>query len=285
MRTMVIKKAAQKILPPGLFEILLKNYRRFRPSSFDLDRSIGCPMIHQAGKAESFLEKIKRTGELNGAFKAHRDLTFVTAHNYAEPSLFEQSLSYVGLRECCEVLQPAAGVTWRNTLKIELILKYLNSGRCKTKFVMYCDARDVVLRGGPEKILEVFRGYECDLLFMSTHFLGGYMCMPEVKEWADNIYPGRYLNSGIFIGQPDFIWEVMTDATKYLVDNPITKQEYIDLGSGERDTRLCARLPDYPRGLSQDQHILRYLHPKYFPRMKIDYTNRLAWRNSKHVCD
>ena len=254
-------------------------------SSFTLDRSIRCPVIHQERCATNFLEEIKRTRTLKGAFKAHPDLTFATVHNYAEPSLFEQSLSHLGIRDCCDVLKPAKGATWRGTLKIELILGYLDATQCKTELLMVCDARDVVLRQSPQIIVEVFKEYECDLLFMSTRYPGGYMCMPKVKEWADNIYPGRYLNAGVYIGRPDFIFEVLTGATKYLVEDPITGEEQKALGRGISDTRLCERLPDYPRGISSDQHILRFLHPKYFPRMKIDYTNRLAWRNSKHVCD
>ena len=112
---------------------------------------ISSPIIHKFKLAKAFLEKIERTGEHNGAFKPHPDLTFLTVHNYPEPPLFEQSLSYLGLRECCEVLQPAEGVKWRNTLKIQLIVDYLKAGLCKTEFFMFCDARDVVLQRGPEK--------------------------------------------------------------------------------------------------------------------------------------
>jgi hypothetical protein len=248
-------------------------------SSFDLDQSIRCPVIHQARLAEKFLKEIKQTGELKESFKPHPDLTILTAHNYAKPPLIEQSLAHLGIRECCDVLKPAEGVTWRNTLKIKLVIEYLKASQCKTKLLMVCDARDVVLRQGPEKIVEVFEGYECDLLFMSTKWLGGYKCMPKVKEWADNIYPGRYLNAGVYVGRPDFILEVMTEATKYLAEDPITKEEKQALGRGIRDTSLCERLPDFPRGVPSDQYILRYLHPKYYPRMKIDYINRLAWRN------
>jgi len=44
---------------------------------------------------------------------------------------------------------------------------------------------------------------------------------------------------------------------------------------------LCggANLPNYPEQCDSDQHILRYLHPSFYPRMKIDYSLRLAVRN------
>ena len=239
-----------------------------------------CPIIHRCEYANIIHAMLKRTGQMKGAFKLNRDLTILTAHDSPEPSLLEHNLSYLGIRECCDVLQPAKGVTWRNTMKIELIVDYLKSGRCKSKYLLYLDAFDVVLQKGAEVIIDVFKGYECDLLFMSTNTLTGWMCMPEVKKWADSIHPGRYLNAGVFIGRPDFILEVMAEATNYVVDDPITWQEIRALGKGVIDTRLCDRLPRFPRGLPSDQLILRYLHPKYYPRMKVDYTNLLAWRQS-----
>ncbi len=37
-------------------------------------------------------------------------------------------------------------------------------------------------------------------------------------------------------------------------------------------------LPEFPKGCGCDQTILRYLHPQFYPRMKIDYQGRLALR-------
>ncbi len=249
-------------------------------SSFTLDPSITCPIIHHDPLALKYMAEIEHTGELKGAFNPHPDLTIVTAHNYTEPSLLERNLSHLGLRECCDVIQLPESTTWLNTFKIELILDYLRAGRCNTELMIWCDAADVVLRQGPEEIVRVFRDYDCDLLIMSTRNLGGYFCMPDVKAWADGIYYGRYLNAGVYIGRPDFIMEVLTEATQYVVENPLTRAEYRTLGRGSRDNRLCERLPDFPRGVSCDQIIMRYIQPRFHPRLKVDHTNRLAWRNA-----
>ncbi len=61
-------------------------------------------------------------------------------------------------------------------------------------------------------------------------------------------------------------------------DADITAEESKQLGHGVFNTELCARLPDYPKG-SQDQDILRYIHPQFYPDMQIDYDNELAFRN------
>ena len=181
------------------------------------------------------------------------------------------------------MLQPPKRVTWHNTRKIELMLDYLDSGRCKTELLMFCDASDVVLTNGLEMVLEMFHQYQCDLLFMSTNYKGGLKCMPEYKNWANSIYPKRYLNAGVFVGRPAFVREVFQSVREYVVDNPMSKEEYEALGRGIWDKRLWERLPEFPKGLPCDQIILRYIHPRYYPRMKVDYTNRLAFRNYKHI--
>ena len=89
-------------------------------SSFTLEPSISCPVIHDDDLALGYMAEMERTGELKGAFSPHPDLTIITAHNYTEESLLERNLRHLGLHECCEVIQPPAGMTWRNTVKIEL---------------------------------------------------------------------------------------------------------------------------------------------------------------------
>ena len=236
--------------------------------SFTLDPSIACPVIHHDPLAMKYMAEIEHTGELKGAFNPHPDLTIVTAYNYAETSLLERNLSHLGLRECCDVIRLPESTTWLHTFKIELVLDYLRAGRCNTELLIWCDASDVVLRQGPEEIVRVFREYDCDLLTNSTTSLGGYFCMPDVKAWADGIYHGRYLNAGVYIGRPDFIMEVLTEATQYVVENPLTTAEYRALGRGSRDNRLCDRLPDFPRGIHCDQIIMRYIQPRFHPWLR-----------------
>jgi len=41
---------------------------------------------------------------------------------------------------------------------------------------------------------------------------------------------------------------------------------------------LESKPEDYPRG-SQDQDIFRYIEPKFYPRIKVDYQNLMAYRS------
>ena len=40
---------------------------------------------------------------------------------------------------------------------------------------------------------------------------------------------------------------------------------------------LAKKPVDYPHG-SQDQDIIRYLEPKLYPQLRVDYQNKMAFR-------
>ncbi len=104
--------------------------------------------------------------------------------------------------------------------------------------------------------------------------------MPEMKEWTDRIakksgYGERYLNAGVYVAKTSFLREVMDTAMEYVTEDTISRQEYRELLQKE-DSRENS--PPFPKGIGFDQVILRYLHRQFYPRMKIDYKNRLALR-------
>ena len=106
---------------------------------------------------------------------------------------------------------------------------------------------------------------------MSTHSTDGYSCMSDVKQWVDTINkPGRYLNSGVYIGKTSFIKEMIEEAMKYAVPPGVIMGEY--------HSWLETNPKDYPKG-SQDQDIFRYIEPKFYPRVKVDYDNNMAFRS------
>jgi len=236
------------------------------------------PIIHRTKWANFFFLIMKRDPLMEGVFKCPNNLTVATVNTYREKSLFEKSLDYVGVDHV--VLQEPFKGPWKSILKLKFVLNYLKSGSCKTDYFLYCDARDAILWDDPQKIVDVLESTECDLLFGSTMFKGGWMCMPKVREWTKTVArkKGRYLNAGVFIGKPDFIKEVLEEASKYFSKKGLTKLQYDKLGRGLRDTKLCKALPKYPKG-ALDQDILRFLHPKFYPKMDIDYRNQIAYRN------
>lgn len=238
---------------------------------------LSAPIIHNKRLGEILYASMRKMPHLRGPYHKPDQMEIITAHNYPEISLFEKSLEYVGI-DRYTVLQKYLNKPWRNTLKLKWVLNYLESTPAGPEYVLFCDADDCILVGDPSETLKVLKQKQCQLLFMSTSFMGGYACMPEVKQWADRIHFGRYLNSGVYVGKRRFLIDVLREANRYITDDDITEEEYVQLGRGVYNKNLCERLPAYPKG-SQDQDILRYIHPLFFPDMQIDTGNALAFRN------
>jgi hypothetical protein len=106
---------------------------------------------------------------------------------------------------------------------------------------------------------------------MSTKGADGYNCMPNVKLWADSDPERRhrYLNAGVFIGKTTFIKEFLEDSLNYCTGN--------DCSNNDWQKYLKSEPVDFPVGGS-DQDMFRFLEPKYYPRVKVDYRNIMAYR-------
>ncbi len=249
-----------------------------RPNDIEsMFNNLPAPIIHNKRLGEILHRLMQEVPGMHGRHRKPESLEIITCHDYPSKSLLEKSLDYLGIDGYRILTEPFEG-PWRNTYKLKWLLHHLQRHPGGPDKVLFCDADDAVVVGDISRSLEVFERKKCQLLFMSTSFAGGYACMPEVKQWADGIRPGRYLNSGVYIGRKEFIVEVLSAAADYFTDQDITAEESKRLGHGVFNTALCQRLPDYPRG-SQDQDILRYLHPRFYPDMQIDYDNELAFRN------
>jgi len=233
-------------------------------------RSPYSPIIHREKIASWFFKALQTAYWLEGAYKKPRDLTILTISNYKEKSLFEESLEYLGIKSYVVLNEPFEG-PWRHTLKIRFILNYLHSGKCKTKYILYCDARDCILRDDPKVVLNLFKEHPADLVFCSTGSKRRFNLIPEIFEWTKTVAPksGRYLNAGAFIGTTEFILEVFEEAILHTDPNSIFKEGAI---------RLVDDLPEFPEGYC-DQVLLRYLHKQFYPRMDVDYINRIFYRN------
>ena len=218
-------------------------------------------------------------GPVKGKLRCPPELTILLIHNYEYLTKMELCLRYVGI-ENYVVLRPQVKGPWRHTIKLEMIYNYLKSGACKTDYVLYCDSDDTILRDDPGKAIRYLEEENCDLLISSTKFTGrGYEYLPRAKAWADKIakeqgYPGWYLNFGVFVGRKAFLLEVIEIALAYSRDyySPVKHVPFGDSG-GPSEWHSA-----FPEGCSIDQIIFRYLYPRFYPRMKIDYTQRLALR-------
>jgi hypothetical protein len=243
---------------------------------------ISQPIIHDRHIVKQALEQIKLLNKYENAFEMPRDLTILTCRNegtmedriipslagYEDTSILESSLEYLGIHGL--VVLRDKRLPWRNTYKIENIYNYLISGKCTTKYFMYCDAIDVIFKDDPQVVIDIFESFKCKMLFMSTQSPDGYNCMPEIKSWADKISLNRYMNSGVYIGYTDFITSFFKEAMKYITPHGCLMAEYRDY--------LSTTPSNYPIG-SQDQDIFRYIQPKFYPELQVDYKNLMAYRS------
>lgn len=244
--------------------------------------NITTPVIHDRHLVREAFELLKSQTE-PGIFTHPKDLTILTCRNegsledriidslvgYDETSILEANTEYLGLDL---VVLKDARLPWRNTFKFELINNYLQSGKCTTEYFMFCDAVDVIFVDHPTKVIDIFKSFQCQALFMSTSSLDGYNCMPEVLDWVHNTNGGipRYLNSGVYIGKTSFIKELFEMSMEYALPHGVIMDEYRDY--------LAKEPKDYPHG-SQDQDIIRYLEPKLYPQLRVDYQNKMAFRS------
>jgi|TARA_B100000287_G_scaffold431203_1_gene488006 hypothetical protein len=238
------------------------------------------PIIHDRHIVKQAFKQLKQLGEVK--FEHPNNLTVVTCRNtgtledriiphlsgYEDKSILESNMDYLGLDL---VVLKDDRLPWRNTFKFEMLHNYLSSNKCTTEYFMHLDAIDVVWVDEPKKIIDIFESYNCEALFMATNSTDGYSCMPEIKQWVDTINkPGRYLNSGVYIGKTSFIKEVIEETMKYAIPHGVTMGEYHDW--------LKTSPKDYPKG-SQDQDIFRYVEKKFYPRLRVDYDNKMAFRS------
>tara|TARA_Y100001973_G_scaffold101319_1_gene164202 strand:+ start:129 stop:854 length:726 start_codon:yes stop_codon:yes gene_type:complete len=236
------------------------------------------PIIHDRHIVKEQFQKLKANGELK--FKKPDNLTIATCRNsgtledriiphlsgYEQTSILEENMKYLGLDL---VVLRDDRLPWRNTFKFEMLHNYINE--CTTEYFMCLDAIDVIWIDDPQKVMGIFDSFDCEALFMSTNSTDGYECMPKIKEWVDTInLSGRYLNSGVYIGKTSFVKEMIEEGMKYAVPHGVTMDEYRGY--------LGSRPDDYPKG-SQDQDIFRYIEKKFYPRMKVDYDNQMAFRS------
>ena len=251
------------------------------PRSVDDVRSSGQPFVHSpqflALPLSPMLARI--CGPARGRLTCPSHLTIVLVHNYPRMTLTEASLRYVGIVDYCVVRVPTAR-RFLTTDKLKALVQWLGSGLCRTEYVLYLDANDVFVRDDPAMAVQLLQHLKCDLLFSSEQESYVYECMPEVKAWTDGVAdtmkaPRRYLNSGVFVGRQAFLHEVLTTALEYAAEDDLSHKELV---AAVRKGTLLDRLPRFPHGCGSDQAILRYLHPRFFPRMQVDYGSALAWR-------
>lgn len=210
------------------------------------------------------------------------DLTIVLVHNRPYETLMERSLRYAGGLPF-EVARLPAEEPWNNACKITEMLRLLESSERKTRYVMYCDADDCILRNDPQLALDLLEEYGCRLLFSGTASTFQNRLMPEIGHWLELHPPEgagsrRYLNAGVWLGEWDFVVEFLREAAIYVSGEAVSPQELID----RLDEGTLSEVPrSFPTGVSSDQTIFRYMQPRFHPELRVDHSGRLALRSPR----
>jgi len=268
-----------------LFKNILEKVKKIKKKMINVRKKkhidFGCPIIHRKSWVEEVFKDMQDNHIFYQKFKKPNNLAIVMTHNYKIKSLFEKSLDHLGIEDYVVLSHPEKK-NWTHIYKEEWILEYLKSGKCQEDLILYCDSNDSIMIDNPQKIVNIFSKFNCELLFMSTSMVKGYPTI-ECRKWAErfNGSSNRHLNAGVFIGKKSFLIKFFEDFLEIekaiqLQKHPIWKslRDYYKL----KNIQVHLKNSKFPRLNITDQNIIRYMHPNY-PQIKIDINNRLAFRN------
>ena len=103
--------------------------------------------------------------------------------------------------------------------------------------------------------------------------------MPELEGWfrrmaddagwprAKNVNP----NCGVYVARRELLIEILEVAAEYVTDNDISIEEF-------KMRRQARVMPEFPLGCGSDQHICRFLYPRFAEKLRLDYAAKLAVR-------
>jgi hypothetical protein len=101
--------------------------------------------------------------------------------------------------------------------------------------------------------------------------------MPDRYDFNQSIYGHIKLNGGVCAGRVDCLIKLYERILEYAAyDTPIIKY----ISTYRRHNGYCQwtkhQLENFPKGVSCDQTILRYLLKEFYPSLKLDTKNLLA---------
>ena len=239
-------------------------------------------VIHDKFFAKNRLSDLLKNS-LQNKFTVPDTLKIILISTSKSKTVAEQSLDFLGLTDYAVIKKEIPANEWRGVLKIKWIEEYLlHHEKSNRKHILYFDSYDAIIRNDPRIAMELLQENRCKMLLSTTKFAGGYESMPETLQWAKSIAPNPtvpsiFLNAGVFIAEREFLLSVFQKVHKYITGNELRREEYRTLLLKRNDS-FWKNLKEFPKGIGSDQVILRYLHPKLHPEMKIDYTERLACR-------
>jgi len=235
-----------------------KVYTRYRKQHKNI--LLEQPLTHRRKWAVFLFDEMVEEGKFKGAFKDSdlSDLAIVAVNNYDEKTLLEKGLDYFGVTDYTVLKHDGE---WRMTYKYLYLLEFIEE--CDKPYILYCDSRDVLFMDDPAKVMPLFKEFKCEAVFNSTMSPRGifkrYPSVYPLYFWSRYIgrtgWRKRFANAGLFIGKKQFIKEICEVMLFY-----------------------CERM-DCRYQPTSDQDVLRAIYPWLWPRMMVDYYNKISYRN------
>lgn len=130
----------------------------------------------------------------------------------------------------------AADVTfWQNPLKIELAVEH--TARINTEYTLLTDARDVMLVGRLDDIVDRFQRYDKRVLFAATKNNYPDVMIDRVRD-RDFMHPFMYLNAGCVFGRTVDIYKfyLRVGELKREIENPDFSEQFVVRHAFAEDT-------------------------------------------------
>lgn len=190
-------------------------------------------------------------------YRVPEEVTFVTYHNYKFKCLIEACYEAYGIHGYVVLGRDVARWDWG--AKVKLVLDYLESGACTTRYLLCTDADDVLMVRDPSTLLDRFRAYSCDLLFCNT-----FVDYPPNQECRDFETLKYYthplhcrLSAGAYVAERGMLERCLRElVAAYAESAPWTMYD----------------------GAFVDQLGWRHLHARHYPKIQVDYQSLIFKR-------
>lgn len=206
---------------------------------------------------------VKNSGELTESDKTFNDKTWL-----------ENSAEKLGLEYKC-LISPLDRETFAYTSKIPIYYDFLKT--TPYEYILISDATDAVITQSPDNSIKLLEEYSCEILYSVTgHLDHDSFTMPEVAKFTKSIYGNHKLNSGVCVGKTSHLislFERILDYAEYMPAKQYHMKYRVNNGykNWTKD-----QLRDFPKGVSCDQVIIRYLLKEFYPSIKLDIHGKLA---------
>lgn len=173
-------------------------------------------VVHDQKLVNYYLGRLRQRTDLLGKFQCPARLALITWSNYPTKTIAEESFELLGIRNAVVL---GRGVTpWKLEYKLTLTLEYLKSGQCSADVIFWMDARDAVLLGDPQRLLDLLDASGADILFSSTDWI--VSDLPKHQAFARASAPvgcpTPYLNSGAIIAKRQALIALLEKAVEYV---------------------------------------------------------------------